>query len=119
MPTWRLRYGSEIDRRITFPDNYVPVAGVRHGGNAARVDGGLTAFGIGETFPTGLASHGGILYMIGAGGDALYTLDITIGTIIRVRYGSLDQRFNSADGRGIPFRINGHVMYPTYEQRAT
>ena len=52
-------------------------------GVATRV-GSSTAFGVSETNPSGLASHNGVLYMVGWSQDALYTLNTTTGVATRV-----------------------------------
>ena len=43
---------------------------------ATRV-GSLSAFGVGETSPIGLASHNGNLYMVGWQNDVLYTINLS------------------------------------------
>ena len=45
----------------------------------ARVDASLSAFGVGETEPSGTAWHNGVLYMVGGATDALYTMDPDTG----------------------------------------
>ena len=54
---------------------------------ATRVDISITAFGVGETNPTGIAWHNSRLYMVGAANDALYTLDPDTGRAARVGSG--------------------------------
>ena len=46
--------------------------------------GSATAFGVGETTPTGLAALGTTLYMVGARHARLYTLDTTDGSATQV-----------------------------------
>ena len=52
-------------------------------GVATRV-GSSSQFGVSESFPTGLASHNGTLYMVGTQTDVLYTLNTTTGVATRV-----------------------------------
>ena len=52
-------------------------------GVATRV-GSSTAFGVSENIPSGLASHNGVLYMVGLSTRALYTLNTTTGVATRV-----------------------------------
>ena len=52
-------------------------------GEATRI-GSATAFGVGETSPTGLAFHNGTLYMVGLTTRALYTVNTTTGVATRV-----------------------------------
>ena len=54
---------------------------------ATRVDASVTAFGVGETAPTGITWHDGRLYMVGADTDALHTLDPDTGRGTRVNPG--------------------------------
>ena len=54
---------------------------------AERVDGALSAFGVGETEPTGVVWHNGRLYMVGTATDALYVLDPDTGRAERVNQG--------------------------------
>ena len=46
--------------------------------------GSSNNFGVNESFPTGLASHGGTLYMVGQSTDALHTIDPVTGAATRV-----------------------------------
>ena len=99
--------------------------GTDSGGNGSNGSGGSaigtatpvgssTAFGVGETGPVGLASHGGSLYMIGGSGNQLYTLNTATGAAVPV--GSADDfdigesaAYGIATGytRPADFTING------------
>ena len=52
----------------------------------SRVAPSVVAFGIGETFPSGLAIHPttGVAYMIGVTGDYLSIVNLTVGTAAQV-----------------------------------
>ncbi len=53
-------------------------------GEAVRVGGPTSGFGVVEGRPFGLAAIGNTLYMLGFISDALYTLDTTTGNLARV-----------------------------------
>ena len=61
---------------------------------------GITRFGVDEGLPQGLASHDGMLYMLGDANDALYRLNPNTGEAERV--GSAAQ---FGQNRGDPDRV--------------
>ena len=70
----------------------------------ARIGG--PDFGVGETSPRGIASHGSPaeLYMLGDDNDALYTLDTATGAAARV--GAVDE---FGVGESFPFGLTSHA----------
>jgi len=66
----RLRFGTEM-RDVVIP------------GRTTTMDS-VVEFGVGERNPSGLASIGNTLYMVGFANDALYTLDTATGRATRV-----------------------------------
>ena len=70
--------------------------------------GGATQFGVNEDFPQDLAAIGNTLYMVGAGTDALYTVDTTSGRATRV--GGATQ-FGVNEGTPIGLAAIGDTLY--------
>ena len=90
-------YTLNIDPADTTPD-----------GTATQV-GSLANFGVSETFPTGLAAIGNILYMVGARNDRLYTIDTTDGTATQV--GNLAAGFGIGETTPAGLAAMGDTLY--------
>ena len=76
-------------------------------GNFERV-GSSSQFGVSESIPQGLASHNGVLYMVGSGRDWLYTLNTTTGVATRV--GSSSQ-FGVSESFPTGLASHGGILY--------
>ena len=89
-------------------------------GVATRV-GSAVQFGVNESFPSGLASHGGVLYMVGAITDALYTLNTTTGVATRVgsaTFGDEGTPTGLASHKGVLYMV-GRVTDALYTLNTT
>ena len=79
-------------------------------GTATRV-GNAAGFDVGERYPTGLASHSGVLYMVGYENAKLYTLDTSTGVATAV--GHAIQFGVSISSPGVLVSHNG-TLYMTH-----
>ena len=77
---------------------------------AATAVGNVTAFGVSETEPRGLANLDGTLYMAGAANDALYTLNTSSGVASQV--GSATQ-FGVSESEPTGISAHNDVLYMT------
>ena len=76
-------------------------------GVATRV-GSASSFGVSENTPSGLASHNGVLYMVGHSIDALFTLNTTTGV---ATYAGGAPQFAISEGAVSGIVVADSVMY--------
>ena len=77
-------------------------------GKATPVSSLESGFGVGESNPTGLASLGNQLYVVGRETDRLYTLNILTGTATQV--GLVDQ-YEVSEERASGLAAMGNILY--------